>query len=340
MSKETGPEDAGKAMTKPAVSTEGLENCRISMTDINEPGRPFEELGISHPHEHTRAFIKIQDGCSQFCSYCAIPYARGRARSREPGNVITEAGSLAADGYKEIVLTGIHLSSYGMDLTGRHDGSPLTDLIRKINDIDGIRRIRLGSLEPGIITEDFMRELSGMDKVCPHFHLSLQSGSNTVLKRMNRHYTSGEYAEKCGLIRDYYEHPALTTDIIVGFPGETDEEFEETLALVRKVGFYQIHVFKYSRRDGTPAAKMENQIPGQVKAARSRELMTLSADQETEFKNWYRGRRAEVLFEDAVKRDGRQIFTGFTPEYIRVSYPSEEDLRNRILPVEISEFLG
>ncbi len=301
----------------------------VRMTDINEPGRPFEELSVSHPAEHTRAFVKVQDGCDQFCSYCIVPFARGRARSRDPEQVLREVETLASNGFREVVLTGIHVSSYGPDV-----GSSLPDLVRRIHAVNGIRRIRLGSLEPGIITEEFVTELAGLEKVCPHFHLSLQSGSDTVLQRMNRKYTAAEYLEKCALLQSRYEHPAITTDVIVGFPGETEEEFAETCAFVQRAGFYQIHVFPYSRREGTAAARMDGQIPGKVKAERSAALLAVSAGLEEEFAGWYEGRQVEVLFEESVTVDGERYCVGYTPEYIRVRCPSEIPLRNRIMKVE------
>ncbi len=293
-----------------------------------------EELSVSHPAQHTRAFVKVQDGCNQFCSYCIIPFARGRARSRSSEQVIREAEALAGNGFLEIVLTGIHLSSYGLD-----SGDGLLDLIRRVNDVNGIKRIRLGSLEPGIITEEFVRELAGMKKVCPHFHLSLQSGSDAVLRRMNRHYTAKEYLEKCELIRKYFEHPALTTDVIAGFPGETEEEFAETCDFVRKAAFYELHVFKYSRRDGTAAARMEGQISGQVKAGRSKALLAIAQDMKNEFERWYEGKQVEVLFEEPVTLDGLQFYTGFTPEYVKTIYRTDETLRNRIMKVEFCRYI-
>ncbi len=299
------------------------------VTDINRAGEPYEELGVSHPKEHTRAFVKVQDGCNQFCSYCIIPYARGRARSRSPEQVIREVTTLADNGFLEIVLTGIHISSYGIDT-----GDSLLDLIRKIHDIEKVKRIRLSSMEPGIITTDFVRELAGMEKVCPHFHLSLQSGSDEVLRRMNRRYTTREYLDKCELIRDAFDHPALTTDVIVGFPGETEEEFAATCEFVKKVSFYEIHVFRYSRQDGTAAARMDGQIPEQTKAERSRRLIAIAGDMKREFENWYEGKEVEVLFEEPVLAGGEQFYTGFTPEYIKVRYRTDETLRNRIMKVE------
>ncbi len=301
----------------------------IFMDDIGRPGRHFEELCVSRPAEHTRAFLKVQDGCNQFCSYCIIPYARGRVRSRRMEDVLAEAKKLSENGFQEIVLTGIHLSSYGTDL-----GCTLLDLVRKVHETAGIRRIRLGSLEPGIVTEDFVKELASLKKVCPHFHLSLQSGSDTVLKRMNRKYTTDEYFHKCGLFRKYYEHPALTTDIIVGFPGETREEFEATCAFVRKVSFYEVHVFPYSRREGTAAARMSGQLDQRVKAERSGILLRLSEELKEDFVRWYEGRQVEVLFEESVTENGEKYYEGYTPEYVKVRIQTEESLRNRIMMVE------
>lgn len=302
--------------------------------DINQPHPSYEELKVSHPSEHTRAFLKVQDGCNQFCSYCIIPYARGRVRSRRLEDVVSETEKLAKNGFQEIVLTGIHLSSYGIDL-----GCSLLDLIRSIHEIDGIRRIRLGSLEPGIITREFVEELVKLEKVCPHFHLSLQSGSGTVLKRMNRKYTPEEYLEKCRLLRGYYEHPALTTDVIVGFPGETEEEFKETCDFVRKAAFYEIHVFKYSKRNGTVAASMPGQIPERVKGERSSILLEIAAGMKEEFVKWYEGKKVSVLFEEPVTVDGAEYYEGFTPEYVKVWHKTDENLGNRIMEVEFFRIL-
>lgn len=304
------------------------------LIDINEQGQPYEELKVAHPSEHTRAFVKIQDGCNQFCSYCIIPYARGRVRSRKMDDVISEVTMLAENGFQEVVLTGIHISSYGVDL-----GVTLLDLIRKIHDISGIRRIRLGSLEPGIITKEFVTALVQMPKVCPHFHLSLQSGSEAVLKRMNRKYTAAEYLEKCELLRSYYEHPAITTDIIVGFPGETEEEFQETCDFVKKVHFYEIHIFKYSRRDGTVAARMPQQIQEQTKTERSHILSGIAEPFKQEFIDWYQGKQVEVLFEEAVEIAGVRYFEGFTPEYVKTYVKTDENLGNRIMEVEFLPLL-
>ncbi|MCC8151916.1 MAG: tRNA (N(6)-L-threonylcarbamoyladenosine(37)-C(2))-methylthiotransferase MtaB [Lachnospiraceae bacterium] len=311
-----------------------VSRTEVALLDINQPGQFYEELHVAHPAEHTRAFLKVQDGCNQFCSYCIIPYARGRVRSRKLEDVVRETKELVENGFQEIVLTGIHLSSYGIDL-----GYTLLDLIRSVHAVEGIRRIRLGSLEPGIVTEEFVSELAKMEKVCPHFHLSLQSGSDTVLRRMNRKYTAEEYFHKCEILRQYYEHPALTTDIIVGFPGETEEEFAETCAFAKRVSFYEIHVFQYSRRKGTAADRMEGQIPSAVKAERSHRLMTIAAEQKKCFAAWYEGKTAEVLFEEAVTIDGETFYEGFTPEYVKIRYRTEESLENKIMKVEFFQII-
>ncbi len=324
----------GKIAECQNFESEHASPCLACVPDINVSDQPYEELSVLHPADHTRAFVKVQDGCNRFCSYCVIPYARGRARSRDPEQVLTEVRTLADNGYREIVLTGIHVSSYGMD-----NGASLTDLIHQMQETDGIRRIRLSSLEPGIITEQFVRELASMDKVCPHFHLSLQSGSDTVLSRMNRKYTAEEYLEKCALLRSRYEHPAITTDLIVGFPGETEEEFAETCDFVRRAAFAAIHVFPYSRREGTAAARMDGQVEESVKQERSRALLALAKEQKEQFENWYEGRRVEVLFEEPVLRGGVSYYTGFTPEYVKTAYRTEKSLRNEIMTVEFSRFI-
>lgn len=302
--------------------------------DINDGRQDYEEMQVSHPMNHTRAFIKIQDGCNQFCSYCIIPFARGRIRSRDPESILQECSVLADQGFREIVLTGIHLSSYGLD-----NGSDLLTLLTRLEEVPGILRIRLGSLEPRIITEDFVRKISSLKKVCPHFHLSLQSGSDSVLKRMNRHYTAEEYLEKCELLRRFYEHPAITTDIIVGFPGETEQEFQETLDFAGRVGFYEIHVFKYSRRTGTAADRMKEQIPETVKQERSHVLMQKAQTMKQEFVSWYSGKKVSVLFEETREKDGCLRTSGYTPEYVKVSVPGEETLKGKIKIVEFSQNL-
>ena len=300
----------------------------------------YEDLHISHVAEHTRAFIKIQDGCNQFCSYCIIPYTRGRVRSRRPEAVEAEVRQLAASGYREIVLTGIHLSSYGIERkaageedwleTGRQEA--LLALIRRIHDIDGIERIRLGSLEPRIVTEEFAGALAGLPKVCPHFHLSLQSGCLETLKRMNRRYTPEEYLEGCRRLRQVYEDPAITTDVIVGFPGETEEEFAESRRFLETVGFYEMHVFKYSRRKGTRADRMPEQIPEAVKAERSDSLLSLEEEMSLDYRKRFLGREVSVLWEEEAQINGETYMTGYTREYIRAAVRVEA-LEGTGLPV-------
>ena len=287
----------------------------------------YEELPISATSGHTRAFMKIQDGCNQFCSYCAIPLARGRVRSRAKEDIIAEASRLAKAGYKEVVITGIHLSSYGLESAynsvakSGETNTALLDVIRAVADIDGIYRIRLGSLEPRLMTEEFTGSLAGIKKLCPHFHLSLQSGADTVLERMNRHYTTAEYAEKVALIRKNFEHPAITTDIITGFPGETEEEFDKTRAFLDEVNLYECHVFKYSRRRGTAADKMDGQLPERVKAERSEILIGDSNRRKHDFMSYYVGKQVEVLTEDTEYTDGILTTIGYTPEYVKVCMP-------------------
>lgn len=297
----------------------------VEVTEINKGVQPYEELHLAQTAEHTRAFIKVQDGCNQFCSYCIIPYARGRVRSRNLSDVLDEVGRLAEKGYQEIVLTGIHLASYGADC-----GENLLHLIQEVNKIKGIRRIRLGSLEPGIVTEEFARELSGLPKICPHFHLSLQSGCDATLARMNRKYTAAEYESSCGYLRKYFEHPALTTDVIVGFPGETEEEFAATKAFLEKIHFYEMHIFKYSKRQGTKAAVMENQVPEEIKTKRSAELLELSGRMSKEFREYYKGSIQEVLFEELTEVDGRKMYTGYTREYVKAVAEPAEPLENKM----------
>lgn len=280
----------------------------------------YEELEVSTVLEHTRAFVKVQDGCNQFCSYCIIPYARGRVRSRRMQNVIAEIKRLAEAGIQEVVLTGIHLSSYGREIDGE---SHLIELIEAIQPIDGISRIRLGSLEPRIITEEFVGRLKKLHKVCPHFHLSLQSGCEETLKRMNRHYTPEEYYEKCKLLRAAFENPAITTDVIVGFPGETDEEFDKTRQFLEKVHFYEMHIFRYSRRKGTRADKMENQIPEETKAQRSSILSSLESQMTKEFRTKWTGACVKVLLEERQEINGVSYMVGHTPEYIKCAVETD-----------------
>ena len=312
----------------------------------------YENLALTKTDEHTRAYIKVQDGCNQFCTYCIIPYTRGRVRSRRPEEVVEEVKALAGQGYQEFVLTGIHLSSYGRDLHGDGDfalpgtenpgvlsqsrgGSVLflLELIRRISRIDGVRRIRLGSLEPGIITEAFAAAIKEIPAVCPHFHLSLQSGCDATLKRMNRRYTAEKYAEKCALLRRVYEDPALTTDVIVGFPGETEEEFARCRDFLGEISFYETHIFKYSRRRGTKAAAMADQVPEPVKAFRSQILQAMNGRNRESYIRRFLGRELEALFEETVLVDGRTWWSGYSREYIRVLYAADHDLSNQILSV-------
>ena len=276
----------------------------------------YEEMNMTTVTEHTRAFIKIQDGCNQFCTYCIIPYARGRIRSRELSDIQREISELANAGYKEIVLTGIHLSSYGKDMKDK--GISLIDAIKIVADVEGIERVRLGSLEPMIISDELLSQLKEIKEFCPHFHLSLQSGCETTLKRMNRHYTPDEYYERCVLIRDYFPKAAITTDVIVGFPGETEEEFEESRKFLEKVNFSEMHIFKYSKRKGTPAARMENQVDDTIKAKRSDILIALNDKQNKEYKQSFLGTAEDVLFEEVVSIDGNELLVGYTREYVKV----------------------
>lgn len=301
------------------------------LIDINHT-KEYENLTLDRTAEHTRAYIKVQDGCNQFCSYCIIPFARGRVRSRKAQDVTDEVRRLAENGYKEVVLTGIHLSSYGMDLEKEED---LLHLIQSVHEVEGIERIRLGSLEPRIITEEFAETLASLPKICPHFHLSMQSGCDETLKRMNRRYTSAEYFEKCEILRSAFEHPALTTDVIVGFPQESEEEFEITRKFIEKVNFYETHVFKYSKRQGTKAAAMEGQIPEPVKGTRSAELIRIGKEHKKAFESWYIGKEIAVLFEEEIERDGQKIWVGHTREYIKVALQSDENLQNCIRKVQI-----
>lgn len=305
----------------------------VELADINRV-REYEELKLESTAEHTRVYVKVQDGCNQFCSYCIIPYARGRVRSRSRDSVTGEVRRLADNGYKEVVLTGIHLSSYGVDT-----GDSLLGLILAIHEIPGIRRIRLGSLEPGIITEEFAAAIAKLPKICPHFHLSLQSGCDATLKRMNRRYTSGEYYEKCTLLRKYFARPALTTDVIVGFPGETEEEYAKSRAFIDKVDFYETHVFKYSKRTGTRAAMMENQVPEEIKNRRSSDLLALGRRKRGEYEEELIGTVQEVLMEEDFLVEGERYQVGHTREYVKVGQKTDENRVNQIVNVEIKNRL-
>ena len=306
------------------------EHIEKAVIDINHT-KEYEKMHLSKTAEHTRAYIKVQDGCNQFCTYCIIPFARGRVRSRAKEDVIQEVTDLANNGYKEVVLTGIHLSSYGVDL----EGEDLLSLILAVHEVEGIERIRLGSLEPRIVTEEFAKTIAGLPKMCPHFHLSLQSGCDETLRRMNRRYTSDEYYEKCQLLRKYFDKPALTTDIIVGFPGETEEEFEKSKAFVDKVDFYETHVFKYSKRQGTKAAVMENQVPEQIKTQRSNILLELDAKKREKYEANFVGKEVEVLMEERVQINGQTFQVGHTKEYVKIALQTEENLQNQVTNVEI-----
>lgn len=285
-----------------------------SIIDINHTNE-YENMQLSEMPEHTRAYIKIQDGCNQFCSYCVIPYARGRVRSREMSEILTEIEGLVQKGCKEVVLTGIHIGSYGLD-----KGEPmLVDLVEKIADISGIDRIRLGSIEPRLITAENTRRLAAIDKLCPHFHLSLQSGCDTVLKRMNRHYTASEFEESVRLLREAFDRPAITTDVIVGFPGETEEEFEECRAFVEKIDFYEMHVFKYSPRKGTVAAGMKEQLTDREKTVRSDVLLKLTKEQSKLYRESFIGENVDVLWEDSEEINGKKYMIGHTDRYVRIA---------------------
>ncbi len=335
--------------------------------------REYEELSVRRGGEHNRAYIKIQDGCDQFCSYCIIPYARGRSRSKAPEAVLDEVRALAARGYREVVLTGIHISSYGKDrdraafdskepygdvslkpnpgreelsqknTAQKSEGEPLLALIRSIQEVEGIRRIRLGSLEPRIITEQFVEGLKQCEKLCPHFHLSLQSGCDATLKRMNRHYTTGAYADALGLLRRAYDHPALTTDVIVGFVGETEEEFDETERYLEEIHLYEMHIFKYSVRRGTRAEKMDGHVPEEKKNARSARLISMSERHKREYEQWFIGKKAEVLLEDFVEIHGETYLRGFTDRYVKVVVKFDKNIeilrQNNVIVVEIQGFL-
>lgn len=296
--------------------------------------KEYENLHLTKQGEHTRAYIKVQDGCNQFCSYCIIPYARGRVRSRAKEDVVAEVTDLAKNGYQEVVLTGIHLSSYGIDFENEDN---LLSLIRAVHEIEGIKRIRLGSLEPRIITEEFVQAIAALPKMCPHFHLSLQSGCNEILKRMNRRYTSEEFYEKCEILRKYFEKPALTTDVIVGFPQETEEEFEITYEFLKKICFYETHIFKYSKREGTKAAVMQGQIPEQIKAKRSARLIELGEKNRRAYEESFLGKTVEVLVEEKSDVNGKEMWTGHTKEYMKIALESEKNLQNCILNVQIKD---
>ena len=306
--------------------------------EINET-HEYERLSIHKIADHTRAFLKVQDGCNQFCSYCIIPYTRGRVRSRRPEEVVAEVRELASAGYQEVVLTGIHLSSYGVDFK-EEERENLLSLIRQVHEVEGIRRIRLGSLEPRIITDDFAKALASMPKFCPHFHLSLQSGCDESLNRLNRHYTTEEYAAGCDILRRYFDNPAITTDVIVGFPGETEEEFEATKAFLERIGFYEMHIFKYSRRAGTRADRMPEQVPEQIKNVRSEALLLLEKQMSKAYRESFLGKKKTVLLEEKTEIGGRTYMIGHTMEYVKAVVPYADDLKNKMTEGVLKEALN
>lgn len=301
--------------------------------------KEYEELSIDRTAEHVRAYIKVQDGCNQFCTYCIIPYARGRVRSRNIESVLKEVRALAEKGYKEVVLTGIHLSSYGVDFPDEKKET-LLSLIRAVHEIEGIQRIRLGSLEPGIVTREFAEGIAALPKVCPHFHLSLQSGCDETLERMNRRYRSGEYRERCELLREVYGNPALTTDVIVGFPQESEEEFRKSYDFVDSIRFYETHIFKYSRRQGTKAAAMDGQLTEAEKSFRSEKMIELHHRHAGDYEKSMLGKNLEVLIEEEYTKDGRTWYLGHSREYIKTAVPKSEAYGvNDIVSVKAEGFL-
>ncbi len=303
--------------------------------DINHTSE-YEEMTLEELSEHTRAYMKVQDGCNQFCTYCIIPYARGRVRSRKISDIEKEAAILAKKGFKEIVITGIHVGSYGIDMKEKNIG--LIDVVEAICKTPGIERVRLSSVEPRTITSDFMERISRLSKICPHFHLSLQSGCDTVLKRMNRKYNTKEYLDSCKLIRKYYKDAAITTDVIVGFPGETEEEHNITKSFLSEVQFADMHIFKYSKRQGTIAAGMENQVQETVKAQRSSELIELCKKMQREYRKRYIGDTVEVLFEETETIEENEYYMGHTKEYVKIMVKSDEDVRNKIIRVKVTDY--
>ena len=311
---------------------------QVQVIEINHT-KEYEELSIEQTAEHVRAYIKVQDGCNQFCTYCIIPFARGRVRSRKIADVLREVETLASKGYKEVVLTGIHLSSYGVDFS-KEERESLLSLIQAVSKVKGIQRIRLGSLEPRIITEEFLEGIVATGKVCPHFHLSLQSGCNKTLKNMNRRYSAQEYAEKCELIRKYYPAPALTTDVIVGFPMETEEDFEESYEFLKNIHFYETHIFKYSRRHGTKAAAMDGQLTEAVKTQRSEKLLELHDIRAKEYEEAMIGKTIELLLEEEIEEDGKMWYIGHSREYVRaVIEKTEAHQVNDLVEAKVTGFV-
>lgn len=323
-------------------------NAQLRLPDIAKES-DFDEMELMHEgdmcwksddgNSHTRAYVKIQDGCNRFCSYCIIPYVRGRIRSRSAADALNEIRKLAKAGCREVVLTGIHLSSYGLDKGT--DGTSLIELIEMVQNVDGIERIRLGSLEPLIITEEFARRLSACTKICPHFHLSLQSGCDETLKRMNRRYTTAQFYSGVEILRKYFDNPAITTDVIVGFPGETEDEFAQTVEFLEKVKFYELHVFKYSRRKGTAADRMPGQLTEKIKSERSDILLELDDRLSADYRKSYVGKKIKVLTEENVTIDGITYMTGFTDTYVKAAVRQKaghEILSNRLIEVSVADY--
>ena len=314
----------------------GEKKCIVS--DISR-NADYEQLELGHKPRHTRAFIKIQDGCNRFCSYCIIPYVRGRIRSRNINDIVKEVTELSKEGIKEIVLTGINLSSYGDDLGEETD---LSDVVTALDRTDGIERIRISSFEPQLITREFLEKISNIKKLCPHFHLSMQSGSDTVLERMRRGYTSGEYLEKCRLIREFFDDPSITTDIITAFPGETEEEFRETYDILEKAGFFDIHVFQFSPRKGTPAASMKDQVDARTAKLRSALLISKGEELTVKALEAVTGKTVSILAEEYVSKDGKYYLTGHTPYYVKVFVETDDTdkyLQGEILSVRMTEIM-
>ncbi|SDA61934.1 threonylcarbamoyladenosine tRNA methylthiotransferase MtaB [Lachnospiraceae bacterium G11] len=311
-------------------------DCIIDINDVKNPC-PYESMSIEKTIEHSRAYIKIQDGCNQFCTYCIIPYARGRVRSRRQEEILEEVRTLSSNGYKEVVLTGIHIGSYGMDFK---DGSDLMSLLEEIDKVPGIERVRISSLEPGTMTKEFIERLKNLKKICQHFHLSLQSGCDSVLKRMNRKYKTADFTASVENLRKAFDRPAITTDVIAGFPGETEAEFEETADFIRKIGFYEIHLFPYSRRHGTVADKMEGQLTRKEKTDRVKKLSEIEREMTRAYEESFIGEKVSVLFEEPREIKGQSYMIGHTDRYLTVALKSDEDLKNIIKEVKLSGFLA
>jgi len=316
-----------------------LRKTLNNTTIVDVKKADFEDAQMEQTAEHARAYIKIQDGCNRFCSYCIIPYTRGRVRSRQPESVLQEICGLVKEGYREFVLTGIHISSYGLDFEEKNPKKYLSELIRDINAIEGVERIRIGSFEPMILTDDFVAEIASCEKMCPHFHISLQSGCDATLKRMNRRYSAEEYFGKAELLRKYFPSCAITTDVIVGFPGETEEEFMQTKAFLEKVNFFEMHIFKYSRRKGTKADAMPDQIPEEIKTERSNILLTLEQQQSKAYRATFIGRRVKVLLEEEKEIGGKTYWLGHTGEYVKVAVPAGDFMKNMSVVVSVEGFL-